>query len=128
MKQQGKQPGEKLYFTETGDVQTIIESWVKGFTKYPPKQKDVDYFSKFLVRNVELADTGMEKTIAVMKWWLILLRRNWGVYECASSVENHDGSSIAESIGRAWWKAFWEVKAKVDNVARRRFGGSLSLK
>ncbi|KAG2354609.1 hypothetical protein BDR07DRAFT_1494307 [Suillus spraguei] len=79
LKQQGKQPGEKLYFTETGDVQTVIESWVKGFTKYPPKQKDVDYFSKFLVRNVELADTGMEKTIAVMKWWLILLRRNWGV-------------------------------------------------
>ncbi|KAG2075797.1 DNA repair protein [Suillus decipiens] len=129
LKQQGKQPGEKLYFTETGDVQTVIESWVKGFTEYPPKQKDVDYFSKFLVRNVESADTGMEKTIAVMKWWLILLRRNWGVYECASSVvENHDRGSIAESIGRAWWKAFWEVKAKVDTVARRRFGGSLSLK
>ncbi|KAG1865330.1 hypothetical protein F4604DRAFT_998681 [Suillus subluteus] len=129
LKQQGKQPGEKLYFSETGDVQTVIESWVKGFTEYPPKQKDVDYFSKFLVRNVESADTGMEKTIAVMKWWLILLRRNWGVYERASGAEeNHDGSSTAESIGRAWWRAFWEVKAKVDTVARRRFGGSLSLK
>lgn len=129
LKQQGKQPGEKLYFSETGDVQTVIESWVKGFTEYPPKQKDVDYFSKFLVRNVESADTGMEKTIAVMKWWLILLRRKWGVYERASGAEeNHDGSSTAESIGRAWWKAFWEVKAKVDTVARRRFGGSLSLK
>ncbi|KAG1725858.1 hypothetical protein EDB19DRAFT_1897724 [Suillus lakei] len=129
LKQQGKQPGEKLYFAETGDVQTVIESWVKGFTDYPPKQKDVDYFSKFLVRNVESADTGMEKTIAVMKWWLILLRRNWEVYERASSAEeNHDGGSTAGSIGRAWWKAFWEVKAKVDTVARRRFGGSLSLK
>ncbi|KAG1856657.1 hypothetical protein DFJ58DRAFT_716051 [Suillus subalutaceus] len=129
LKQQGKQPGEKLYFSETGDVQTVIESWVKGFTEYSPKQKDVDYFSKFLVRNVESADTGMEKTIAVMKWWLILLRRNWGVYERASGAEeNHDGSSTAESIGRAWWRAFWEVKAKVDTVARGRFGGSLSLK
>lgn len=129
LKQQGKQPGEKLYFAETGDVQTVIESWVKGFTEHPPNQKDVDYFSKFLVRNVESADTGMEKTIAVMKWWLILLRRNWEVYERASSTEeNHDGSSTAESIGRVWWKAFWEVKAKVDTVARRRFGGSISLK
>ncbi|KAG1819758.1 uncharacterized protein BJ212DRAFT_1446112 [Suillus subaureus] len=128
LKQQGKQPGEKLHFSETGDIQTVIESWVKGFTEYPPKQKDVDYFSKFLVRNVESADTGMEKTIAVMKWWLILLRRNWGVYERTSGAENHDGSSTAENIGRAWWKAFWEVKAKVDIVARRRFGGSLSLK
>jgi DNA repair protein REV1 len=71
----------------------------------------------------------MEKTIAVMKWWLILLRRNWGLHERAGGAEeNHDGSSTAESIGRAWWKAFWEVKAKVDTVARRRFGGSLSLK
>ncbi|KAG2132867.1 uncharacterized protein EDB93DRAFT_1093611 [Suillus bovinus] len=129
LKQQGKEPGEKLYFVETGDVQTVIESWVKGFTEYPPKQKDVDYFSKFLVRSVESADTGIEKTIAVMKWWLILLRRNWEVYECASGAEeSHDGSSTAESIGRAWWKAFWEVKAKVDTAARRRFGGSLSLK
>ncbi|KAG1868894.1 hypothetical protein C8R48DRAFT_747200 [Suillus tomentosus] len=129
LKQQGKQPGEKLYFAETGDVQTVIESWVKGFTEYPPKQKDVDYFSKFLVRNVESADTGIEKTIGVMKWWLILLRRNWEVYERASGAEeNHDGRSTAESIGKAWWKAFWEVKAKVDTAARRRFGGSLSLK
>ncbi|KAG2047727.1 DNA repair protein [Suillus hirtellus] len=129
LKQQGKQPGEKLYFAETGDVQTVIESWVKGFTEYPPKQKDVDYFSKFLVRNVESADTGIEKTIGVMKWWLILLRRNWEVYERASGAEeNHDGKSTAESIGKAWWKAFWEVKAKVDTAARRRFGGSLSLK
>lgn len=129
LKQQGKQPGEKLYFSETGDVQTVIESWVKGFTEYPPKQKDVDYFSKFLVRNVESDDTGMEKTIAVMKWWLVLLRRNWRVYERASSAEeNPDGSSTVESIGRAWWKAFWEVKAKVDTIARRRFGGTLSLK
>lgn len=129
LKQQGKQPGEKLYFTETGDIQTVIESWVNGFTEYPPKQKDINYFSKFLVRNVESADTGMEKTIAVMKWWLVLLRRNWGVYERASSAEeNHDGSSTVESIGRAWWKAFWEVKAKVDTIARRRFGGTLSLK
>ncbi|KAG2107956.1 uncharacterized protein F5147DRAFT_577321 [Suillus discolor] len=129
LKQQGKQPGEKLYFAETGDVQTVIESWVKGFTEYPPKQKDVDYFSKFLVRSVESADTGIEKTIAVMKWWLILLRRNWEVYERTSGAEeNHDGNSTAEIIGKAWWKAFWEVKAKVDTAARRRFGGSLSLK
>ncbi|KAG0706469.1 hypothetical protein DFH29DRAFT_798311 [Suillus ampliporus] len=129
LKQQGHQPGEKLYFAETEDVQTVIESWVKGFTNHPPNQKDVDYFSKFLVRSVESADTGMEKTIAVMKWWLILLRRNWEVYERTSSAEeNPDEGSTAEGIGRVWWKAFREVKAKVDAVARQRFGGSLSLK
>ncbi|KAG1736890.1 uncharacterized protein EDB91DRAFT_1329582 [Suillus paluster] len=129
LKQQGQQPGEKLYFAETEDVQTVIESWVKGFTDHPPNPKDVDYFSKFLVRSVESADTGMEKTIAVMKWWLILLKRNWEVYEHASSAEeNHDGDAKAEDIGRAWWKAFREVKAKVDAATRRRFGGSLSLK
>jgi DNA repair protein REV1 len=125
LKQQGKQPGEKLYFTETGDVLTVIESWVKGFTDHPPNQKDIDYFSKFLVRSVESADTGMEKTIAVMKWWLVLLRRNWDVYE--RSMED-DGSLRADGIGKAWWKAFREVKAKVDIIARGRFGGSLSLK
>ncbi|KAG2354376.1 hypothetical protein BDR07DRAFT_1548628 [Suillus spraguei] len=95
LKQQGKQPGEKLYFTETGDVQTIIESWVKGFTKYPPKQKDVDYFSKFLVRNVELADTGMEKTIAVMKWWLILI----SIFSISYRLTTNFCTLIPKSIG-----------------------------
>lgn len=127
LKQQGKEPGEKLYFTETGDVLSVIESWVTGFTNYPPNQKDVDYFSKFLVRSVESSDTGMEKTIAVMKWWLVLLRRNWKVFERASSPEVDVGMD-AEIIGRTWWKAFREVKAKVDIPAKRRFGGSLSLK
>ncbi|KAG1792841.1 uncharacterized protein HD556DRAFT_1444235 [Suillus plorans] len=53
LKQQGKQPGEKSHFAETGGVQSVIESWVKGFTKYPPKQKDVDHVRKFLVQSVE---------------------------------------------------------------------------
>ncbi|KAG2104018.1 uncharacterized protein F5147DRAFT_808229 [Suillus discolor] len=32
LKQQGKQPGEKSHFVETGGVQSVIESRVKGFT------------------------------------------------------------------------------------------------
>ena len=127
LKQQGKEPGEKLFFAETGDVMNVIESWVSGFTDYPPNQKDVDYFSKFLVRSVECSDTGMEKTIAVMKWWLVLLRRNWEVFERASGTEVDVGTD-AEIIGKTWWKAFREVKAKVDIPTKRRFGGSLSLK
>ena len=82
----------------------VIESWVKRFTDYPPNQKDVDYFSKFLVRNAESADTGMEKTIAVMKWWLIFLKRNWEVCEREQHVgewrlnyEEH-WESLVESI------------------------------
>ncbi|KIJ63335.1 hypothetical protein HYDPIDRAFT_92853 [Hydnomerulius pinastri MD-312] len=128
LKQQGKQKGEKLYFTETDDVQRVIESWVDGFQEFPPNQRDVDYFSKFLVQSVETSDTGMEKTIAVMKWWLFLLRRGWGIYEQAELPVEGTERLTSEKIGKAWWRAFREVKVKVDTVARKRFGGSVALK
>ncbi|KAF9228819.1 DNA repair protein [Gyrodon lividus] len=127
LKQQGKQKGEKLYFTETDDVQRVIEAWVEGFQEHPPNQKDVDYFSRFLVQSVESSDTGMEKTIAVMRWWLVLLRRMWGMYEEAQ-INGATQRVTSEAIGNAWWRAFREVKAKVDAVARKRFGGTIVLK
>ncbi|KAH7911901.1 hypothetical protein BJ138DRAFT_1125667 [Hygrophoropsis aurantiaca] len=128
LKQQGKEKGEKLYFTETDDVQRVIESWVEGYLEYPPNQKDVEFFSKFLLKSVDSADSGMEKTIAVMKWWLVLLRRNWRVWEHETSEVEKGRRFTSEGIGKLWWNAFREVKGKVDAAARKRFGGSLSLK
>ena len=129
LKQQGKQRGEKLSFTETDDVQRVIETWVEGFEKHPPNQKDVDFFSKFLVQSVEFSDAGMEKAIAVMRWWLVLLRRRWGVHERDQFKAADQGTQrvTSEVVGKAWWKAFREVKDRVDVSARKRFGGTLVL-
>jgi len=134
LKQQGKTKGTKLYFTEKEDVQRVIEEWVTGFREYPPNQGDVDFFAKFLVQCVDStrsSDTGVERAVAVAKWWLILLRRHFGVWEHAPDSDSQDdsgGSVTSEVVGRAWWKAFREVKGKMDEVARRKFGGCLSLR
>ncbi|KAI5987483.1 hypothetical protein EDD15DRAFT_2173399 [Pisolithus albus] len=130
LKQQGPKKGEKLYFTKTDDVQRVIEAWVENFKEDPPNQKDVEYFSKFLVQSAESSDTGMEKTVAVMRWWLVLLRRHWGFYEHHDLVETEPVTQRMtwEKIGRAWWAAFREVKSSVDAIATKRFGGTLCLK
>ncbi|KAH9842469.1 DNA repair protein [Rhodofomes roseus] len=130
LKQQGKD--EKLYFTEKEDVQRVIETWVDGFREYPPNQRDVDYFAKYLVQCVDglgLSDAGIEKAVAVARWWLVLLRRRYGVWEHASeATEDSAGRVTTEVVGRAWWKAFREVKAKMDVAARKKYGGSLSIR
>ncbi|OSX56265.1 hypothetical protein POSPLADRAFT_1186762 [Postia placenta MAD-698-R-SB12] len=132
LKQQGKTKGEKLHFTETDDVQRVIEAWVNGFKEHPPNQRDVDYFAKFLTQCVDSSrstDTGVEKAVAVAKWWLVLLRRHFGVWEHAScEISVTEGQVTSESVGRAWWAAFREVKQKMDVVARKKFGGCLSLR
>lgn len=133
LKQQGKTKDERLYFHETGDIQQVIESWVTGFREYPPNQKDVDYFAKFLVHCVDSGrstDTGLERAIDVVKWWLVLLRRYFSMWEDSPPLESIDlgGQITSEVVGRAWWKAFKEVKEKMDIMARKKFGGRLSLK
>jgi len=63
-----------------------------------------------------------------MRWWLVLLRRRWGVYERdRSEVDQVTQHVTSEGIGKAWWKAFHEVKDRVDVAARKRFGGILAL-
>lgn len=130
LKQQGK--GEKLYFTETDDVQRVIEAWVDGFREYPPNQRDVEYFAKYLVQCVEgprSNTAGVEKAVAVVRWWLVLLRRHFaGWEEAAEATEGNVGCVTSEVVGRAWWKAFREVKNKIDIVVRQKYGGSLSIK
>lgn len=134
LKQQGKTKGEKLYFTETDDVQNVIGVWVESFAEHPPNQKDVEFFAKFLVQCVDSSrstDSGVEKAVAVLKWWLVLLRRRFSTWEHESddpflAVVVIPGTS--EFVGRAWWKAFRDVKEQMDTVARRKFGGCLSLR
>ncbi|KAI0696583.1 DNA repair protein [Cerioporus squamosus] len=138
LKQQGKEKGEKLCFSETEDVQRVIEAWVGAFAESAPNQRDVDYFAKFLVQSVDGAsgasDAGVGRAVAVVKWWLVLLRRRFGAWEHAAPEPeggNGDGRPAritSEYVGRAWWRAFREVKEKMDVAARKRFGGCLSLK
>ncbi|KAH9911670.1 DNA repair protein [Epithele typhae] len=134
LKQQGPAPGERLAFCETEDVQAVVGRWVAGFAEHPPNARDVEYFAKFLVQSVDgerSGDTGVQRAVAVAKWWLVLLRRHFGVWE---HVQEEDSEAprparmTSEYVGRAWWKAFREVKARMDAVARQRFGGCLSLK
>jgi DNA repair protein REV1 len=134
LKQQGKERGTKLYFTEAADVQRVIEMWVEEYKEYPPNARDVEYFSKFLVESVDSSrstDACLEKAVRVVKWWLVLLRRYWGVWEHAEDGEERvygEGRVTSEIVGRAWWKAFQSVKEKMDMAARKKFGGCLSLK
>jgi len=133
LKRPGSQKGEKLSFTETEDVMNVIQSWVETYQQHPPYQKDIDFFAKFLVLNADgsrSTDTGMEKSVAVLKWWLMLLRRYWGMWEhdVGEDVVDTETTESSEEIGKSWWKAFRDVKQQVDLVARKKFGGCLSLK
>ncbi|KAJ6516432.1 hypothetical protein C8R45DRAFT_1206480 [Mycena sanguinolenta] len=128
LRTQGKNKGEKVFFTETDDVQNLLEAWINAFKKFEPDQKDVEFFARFLVQSVDSArssDTGVEKAIAGIKWWLVLLRRYWGDYEHFEEL----GYEVEDAkVGEAWWKAFREVKERIDIVARKKFGGKLSLR
>ncbi|KAF7970196.1 hypothetical protein HWV62_24846 [Athelia sp. TMB] len=128
-----KRPGpqkEKAYFTEADDIQDVIQTWVDAFQQHPPHDKDVQLFSKFIVNNADgerSTDAGMEKSVAVLKWWLMLLRRRWSEWE---KVDDEPIGEMGqrEKVGRAWWKSFNLVKEQVDLMARKKFGGSVSMK
>ncbi|KAL4254400.1 DNA polymerase type-Y family protein [Abortiporus biennis] len=138
LKRPGPNKGEKLHFSAKDDVQDVIETWVNSFILIPPHQKDVDFFAKFLVRcadGTQSKGSSLEKAIAILKWWLVLLRRNFGAWEDAEEDEDDepplmkdDGTYSKEAVGRIWWKAFQDVKGKMDVVARKKFGGCLSIR
>ncbi|KAJ4482400.1 hypothetical protein J3R30DRAFT_2167635 [Lentinula aciculospora] len=134
LKQAGPTPGEKLYFVDTDDVQRVIEQWVLRFKLYSPNKQDIAFFAKWLVKSVDRAqagDEGLLRAVAVMKWWLVLLKRWWGKYEYGFGYDGGDEDSEEErraKTGQAWWNAFQEVREQMDTVARRRFGGKLSLR
>ncbi|KAJ3993538.1 hypothetical protein F5050DRAFT_1577402 [Lentinula boryana] len=134
LKQAGSTAGEKLYFVDTDDVQRVIEQWVLRFKLYPPNKQDIAFFAKWLVKSVDRAqagDEGMLRAVAVMKWWLVLLKRWWGRYEYGFGYDGGEEDLEEEKrarVGQAWWSAFRGVKEQMDVVARRRFGGKLSLR
>lgn len=129
LRQKGKGKNEKLYFTETDDIQRIVEAWLTTYRHWAPKEKDIEFLSKYLFQSVDRSkatDVGVERAIAVMKWWLVLSRRFWPASE---HLEEEDlASSQRDPVGEAWWDAFRGVKDGMDAITRKRFGGRLSLK
>ncbi|KAK7467413.1 deoxycytidyl transferase [Stygiomarasmius scandens] len=127
LRQQGK--GEKLYFSETDDIQNVIEQWTTRFKNHPPNARDVDFFAKWLVKSVDreaATDQGFMRAVAVMKWWLVLVKRYFGQHEYGRLHD--DEPSREEKVGEAWWAAFRNVKNQMDAVVKKRFGGKLSLR
>ncbi|TCD63972.1 deoxycytidyl transferase [Steccherinum ochraceum] len=124
LKQQGEKRGEKLYFSEKDDIQDVIGKWVSSFLEHPPNRKDVAFFAKYLLQcsdNSRSPDSGLERAIAVLKWWLVLLRRHFGVWEHANILDTgemkRDGHWTSEGVGRSWWDAFRDVKGHHHSFA-----------
>jgi DNA repair protein REV1 len=130
LRQQGKEKREKLCYFETDDIQSVIEKWVTGYKHWAPKQKDIEFFSKYLVQCMESqeGDMGVERAVAIMKWWLVLLRRMWGEFDHEGDLEAEVTDGLNERAAIAWWRAFREVKRRMDEVTKKKFGGKLSLK
>jgi len=144
LKMPGEKRGHRVSYTEADDIQGLVEKWVTGFKRYPPNQKDVERFSKWLLSCMDsnkTGDVGMEKAVKVMKWWLFLLRRNWGWLEGIGEFdldddefdeEEKDGSHYERNqkreVGKAWWISFLTVKKQMDAYSRKRFGGCISLR
>ena len=91
---------------------------------------DVDFLSKYLLQSVDRSkatDVGVERAIAVMKWWLVLLSRRF--WPASEYIEEEDFvSSQRDPVGEAWWDAFRRVKDGMDAIARRKFAGRLCLR
>ncbi|KAI0317485.1 hypothetical protein OF83DRAFT_1283395 [Amylostereum chailletii] len=131
------QPGggkEKLVFWEDADVRRLLGEWVAGFTEHVPHWRDIEHFAKWLERSVE-SDGGMERAMGVMRWWGVLLRRRgWGTYERAEfegwEMEGVEevGRVTSEMVARAWWAAFREVKGRMNEVVRIRYGGKIAFR
>jgi DNA repair protein REV1 len=130
LRQQGKTKKEKLSFTETDDILGVLEKWVNTYRRWAPKQEDVDFLTKYLLEAVDgrkYTDVSVMRAVAIMKWWMVLLRRYWGGSELIEEEDMIDPSET-DPVGEAWWKTFRSVKEKMDVVARKKFGGQLSLK
>jgi DNA repair protein REV1 len=129
LKQKGKTKEENLSFSNADDVQVVIERWIDTYRHWAPRPKDIEYFSKFVLQSVDSSvagDDGVMTAIKVMKWWMVLLRRVWPGSELEEEGEP-DGSQT-DRVGQAWWDTFRDVKRQMDAVARKKFGGSLSLR
>jgi len=101
------------------------------YHKWAPREKDVEFLSKYLVQCVDRSvatDVGVERAIKVMKWWLVLLRRLFPASEVIDEEDEELMASQRNIVGEAWWAAFRKVKGQMDQVARKRFGGVLAFR
>ncbi|KAF9269472.1 DNA repair protein [Marasmius fiardii PR-910] len=129
LKQQGMQKGEKLIFHETDDIQRVIEEWVDRHRNWPPNDRDIAFFGKWLVKSLGATDEGLTRALAVMKWWIILLKRYWAPFEYGYDEEDEDSDYLKRGkVGEAWWNAFRTVKSEMDAFTKKRFGGKLSIR
>ncbi|KIM49579.1 hypothetical protein M413DRAFT_15584 [Hebeloma cylindrosporum] len=131
LRQQGKTKKEKLYFTETDDIQRIVETWMDTYRHWVPKEKDVEFLAKFIVQSVDRAqasDVGVERAVAVMKWWIVLLRRHFPASEIMEEEDLALSASQRNLVGEAWWGALHGIQDQMDAITRKRFGGRLSLR
>lgn len=122
--------GGAVPMVEGADVRKVVRAWVEGFVGYAPHKEDVALVGAYLVRCVE-TDVGAERAVGVMRWWAALLRRRWAVWEHADErdEEPEPGEDVrAEMVGMAWWRAYREVANGMNEVMRKRFGGSLKFR
>lgn len=122
--------GRVVPVVEGADVRKVVRAWVEEFVRYSPHAEDVALVGGYLVRCVE-TDVGAERAVGVMRWWAALLRRRWAVWEHADErdEEPEPGEDVrAEMVGMAWWRAYREVANGMNEVVRKRFGGSLKFR
>ena len=115
---------------EGADVRRVVRVWVERFVRHVPHAEDVALVGGYLVRCVA-TDVGAERAVGVMRWWGALLRRQWAVWEHADErdEEPEPGEDIrAEVVGMAWWRVYREVGENLNEVVRKRFGGSLKFR
>ena len=115
---------------DVADVRRVVRAWVELFTRHAPHAEDIALVGGYLVRCVA-TDVGAERAVGVMRWWGALLRRRWAVWEYADERDEspEPGEDIrTEMVGMAWWRAYRDVGDSLNEVVRKRFGGSLKFR
>jgi len=68
-------------------------------------RRSVEFFTTYLERTVDgraYSDVIMQRAVAIMKWWLVLLRRYWGgseYVEYEDGVDPSQGDLVGEVEG-----------------------------
>ncbi|EIW85594.1 DNA repair protein [Coniophora puteana RWD-64-598 SS2] len=132
-----KEEKVKVAVGDVGDVLGMLDVWVKGCQHTMPQDGDIERFGKFVERCVDAGDNGMQRAVKVLRGWLVILRRVWGIYENIELLEDSEdeddddvfkvGNTEDEARAKAWWEAFQTIKTRADVAARKRFGGKLSI-
>ena len=108
----------------SADVQAVIGAWVARFREHPPNEQDVRFFARFLVQCADHArstDAGVQRAVAVMKWWLVLLRRDFG-----EDFVSWDGDQrgTSESAHHTTLENMWREPKRRRTLARNPEGMS----